>query len=818
MAGGGEPLAALEQQLQRLRVEAARQQEAARAQRQQQAAAGGADEAAAALAELRRRIGRLEEEIRRQKGGDSLSPFQKNKQQCENLIKRKFFVVPAYEIYGGVGGLYDFGPPGCGLKCAVEAAWRSHFVLEEDMLEVSGPCLTPHVVLKTSGHVDRFTDFMVKDVQTQECFRADKYLEEVIEKEIAKMEKEGAPASAIEELKRISRQADAYSADELHALLQRFHAKSPSGNELSPPFPFNLMFALKIGPKEEAAAAPLTQQQQQQQQKQQQQEQEGRGYLRPETAQGIFVNFRRLYEFVGGRLPFAAAQIGLGYRNEIAPRNGLLRVREFQMAEIEHFCHPEKKNEFPKFAHVEHLVLPLFPREAQLGSGALLLDTSLGEAVAAGIIANKTLAYYLARTYLFLQKVGIKTDGHVRFRQHLKTEMAHYATDCWDAEVETAYGWIEVAGHADRAGELAASSCSLSPRCFCSPLLRLLLALEVYTQLLAAKALATQCPLLILLMLKRARVHACMHSCCVGGQQYACRSLFGCLAGWLALCLSVCLYPSFDLSNHSKASHVDLVAMERFDPPLRVSFLKPVFNKQLLGSTFKQQQADVIKAIEALTDQQKEALEAALEQTGRCTLQLTTSSSSSSSSCELTRPMVSFQPATKTVGERPFVPSVIEPSFGIGRILHCIMEHAFVSRGMQDQEDRVYMRFTPLVAPTKVVLLPLSNQEAFNPMLQQLKSLCVQQQLSNKTDSSGASVGRRYARADELGIPFALTVDFLSLEDQQVTLRERDCMQQVRLPLEEAPRVVAQLCRGDTSWDRVCGTYPVIQQQPANGA
>ncbi|KAL8432932.1 hypothetical protein ACSSS7_004225 [Eimeria intestinalis] len=109
---GSEALAALEEQLRELRVEAARQQEAARAQRQHQAAAGSPDEGSRVLKDLRQRIAELEEEIRRHRGGDSgVSLFIKQKQQCENLIKRKFFVVPAFEIYGGAGGLYDFGPP-----------------------------------------------------------------------------------------------------------------------------------------------------------------------------------------------------------------------------------------------------------------------------------------------------------------------------------------------------------------------------------------------------------------------------------------------------------------------------------------------------------------------------------------------------------------------------------------------------------------------------------------------------------------------------------------------------------------------------------
>lgn len=194
---------------------------------------------------------------------------------------------------------------------------------------------------------------------------------------------------------------------------------------LSEPFPFNLMFATSIGP-----AGTLA------------------GYLRPETAQGIFVNFRRLLAANGGKLPFAAAQIGLAYRNEIAPRGGLLRcvadgksfhgvellsmlllvcfrVREFTMGEIEHFVDPLDKSH-PRFACVAGEELTLFTSESQQGSGKTSVMTA-GEAALAGIINSQTLAYFMARTQQFLLSAGVKRSG-LRFRQHLPSERAHYGT------------------------------------------------------------------------------------------------------------------------------------------------------------------------------------------------------------------------------------------------------------------------------------------------------------------------------------------------------------------------------------------------------
>ena len=173
-----------------------------------------------------------------------------------------------------------------------------------------------------------------------------------------------------------------------------------------------------------------------------------KGFLRPETAQGIFVNFRKLIEYNNDRMPFAAAQIGLGFRNEINPRQGLLRVREFQMAEIEHFVDPLNKDH-PKFSNIADIKLPLLTANSQETTNEIISDLSMEAAVKDGVIGNQTMAYFMARTYQFLLECGIRSDS-VRFRQHRCTEMAHYAQDCWDAEVETSYGYIEVAGHSDR--------------------------------------------------------------------------------------------------------------------------------------------------------------------------------------------------------------------------------------------------------------------------------------------------------------------------------------------------------------------------------
>ena len=148
-------------------------------------------------------------------------------------------------------------------------------------------------------------------------------------------------------------------------------------------------------------------------------------------------------------MPFASASIGKSYRNEISPRSGLLRVREFLMAEIEHYVDPLDKKH-PRFPEVADKVsFKFLPRAIQMSGETTTVEKTIGEAVEEGMVDNETLGYFLARIYLFLKELGIGQEK-VRFRQHMANEMAHYAADCWDAELLTSYGWIECVGCADR--------------------------------------------------------------------------------------------------------------------------------------------------------------------------------------------------------------------------------------------------------------------------------------------------------------------------------------------------------------------------------
>jgi len=237
-----------------------------------------------------------------------------------------------------------------------------------------------HAVLKASGHVDRFNDFMVKDTGDESKFyRADKLLEEIMDE---KMKAADLTEDQRKEYTIVRNQADAYSREEIGALFKKYGIKAPeTGNELSDPYEFNLMFPTPIGPGGYM-----------------------QGYLRPETAQGIFLNYKFCCEQNANRLPFGCAQVGKAFRNEIAPRAGLTRQREFTQAEIEFFVNPKSK-EHAKFKNVEGLTLTFFHANEQL-AGKDPVRCTMGDAYKNGVLKSQILGYFLARTFLFLRSTS----------------------------------------------------------------------------------------------------------------------------------------------------------------------------------------------------------------------------------------------------------------------------------------------------------------------------------------------------------------------------------------------------------------------------
>jgi glycyl-tRNA synthetase len=158
-----------------------------------------------------------------------------------------------------------------------------------------------------------------------------------------------------------------------------------------------------------------------------------------------------------------------------------------------------------------------------------------------------------------------------------------------------------------------------------------------------------------------------------------------------------------------------------------------------------------------------------------------------------------------------YTPNVIEPSFGIGRILYSLLEHCYYVR--DGDEQRGVFKFPPAVAPTKVLVLPISNNTDFEPFVKKVSSKLRKMNISNKSDTSSGSIGRRYARNDEVGIPFAIAIDFQTLKDETVTLRERDSTKQIRATVDQILTAIDDLIEDRTTWEALVKQYGEFAQQ-----
>ncbi len=321
------------------------------------------------------------------------------------FCKRKGFVYPSSEIYGGMAGFFDYGPLGAELKNNLKQQWwKFHVQSREEIVGIDGSIISNPKVWVASGHAEQFGDILVEDLKTHERYRADTLLEETLKI-----------------------QCDGLSADDLGKLIKENNIKSPKGNPLSEPKKFNLMFTTNVGPV---------------------QSEESKAYLRAETAQIIFAEFKNVFETSRLKLPFGIAQMGKAFRNEIAPRNFLFRCREFEQMEIEYFIHPKKHDDCPFIGEVIDENLNIYSADMQENK----LDSkemSVKEALAKKIIKSPWHAYWLATEQRWFLNLGAKKDNF-RMRQHKKDELAHYSSDCWDLEYKFPWGWKELQGIADR--------------------------------------------------------------------------------------------------------------------------------------------------------------------------------------------------------------------------------------------------------------------------------------------------------------------------------------------------------------------------------
>lgn len=435
-----------------------------------------------------------------------------------SLCKRRGFIYQGSEVYGGLAGTWDYGPLGVALKRNIMNLWWKTFIDErDDMYGLDTAILMNQKVWQASGHVDTFNDPLIEDIKTKKRYRLDHLLEDN------------------------GYQSEGKSIDEMILLLREHSIKSPDGNELGAPAQFNLMFKTSVGPVDDEASV---------------------SYLRPETAQGIFTNFKNVVDSFYPDLPFGIAQQGKAFRNEISPRDFVFRSREFEQMEIEYFVDPESWEEsFEKW-----------------------------------------------RTDIkaFLNELGLQ-EQDVHELEVPEEDRAHYSKRTIDFEFDYPIGRKELLGLAYRT--------------------------------------------------------------------------------------------DFDLYNIQKVS----------------------------GKSMEYRLKD---------------------------------------------------------GSKSFVPHVIEPSFGVERLLMAVLVSAYTEDEVNG-EKRIYLKLPKELAPVRFAVSPLlKNKSGLVEKAQQVY-IDLKKKYGNVMWDDNGNIGKRYRRQDEIGTPESIVVDFQTLEDDTVTIRNRDTTDQRRIHVAE---------------------------------
>lgn len=458
--------------------------------------------------------------------------MEKSTEKIVALAKSRGFVYPGSEIYGGLANSWDYGNLGVELLNNIKNAWWQKFI-QENPYNVGVDCailMNPQTWV-TTGHVGGFSDPLMDCKECHERFRADQIIEDYMEQNDLTAEKA----------------LDAWELDEMKSYIEEHQIPCPTcgKHNFTDIRKFNLMYKTFQGVTEDAKNTI---------------------FLRPETAQGIFLNFKNVQRTSRKKIPFGIGQIGKSFRNEITPGNFIFRTREFEQMELEFFCEPGTDLEW--------------------------------------------FAYWKKFCMDWLRSLGMKEDN-LRARDHSQEELCFYSNATTDLEYLFPFGWGELWGIADRT--------------------------------------------------------------------------------------------DYDLTRHQEASKVDL------------TYFDDVKNEK-------------------------------------------------------------------------YIPYVIEPSLGAGRVFLAFLCEAYDEEELDGGDMRTVLRFHPALAPVKIGILPLSKKlnEGAEKVFAQLSK-----KYNCEFDDRG-NIGKRYRRLDEIGTPFCITYDFESEEDQCVTVRDRDTMEQERVAIADLEAYFAE--------------------------
>jgi len=564
------------------------------------------------------------------------------------LAKRRGFFWSSFEIYGGSGGFVTYGPLGTRLKQNIEAKLRELFVKKIGIFEMESSVIAPGKVFEASGHVDHFKEPMVECQSCHQRFRADHLLE----------------AKGI-----TSAEAEKMTLEEVTQEIEQHGVVCPDcGGKFGYPQRYLTMFETTIGPYSGSV-----------------------GYGRPEAAQNIFVEFNRLYTTARERLPFGCIQIGHALRNEISPRQGLIRLREFTIADLEFFFDPEEPI-CDKLHEVENETLPILLCETRLKDCEDSTDFTVRDALDKKVIHSEWQAFFMAMAKRLLVELGVPASKQ-RFIEKLTWEKAHYSAQSFDQEVFVdRWGWVEVSGHAYRT--------------------------------------------------------------------------------------------DYDLSCHMKASGVDMTVYKEYPIPIEKEELviKPIMAK--LGPVYKGDSERVAAALAKVPAQQ---VIDEMEKNGSIMVD----------NYQVFKEQVDFSKQKTIVRGTRFVPHVVEPSFGTDRLFYVAMEYAY---GIKD--DRVVMSFPRSIVPIQIGIYPLMSKDGLDIKAKEIQKMLVCEGFMTEFDETG-SIGRRYARADEAGIQLGITIDYDTLKDSTITIRDRDSWQQVRTSTKDLPKMLHQYFEGKRNFGQL---------------
>ncbi|MEM0120973.1 MAG: glycine--tRNA ligase [Thermoprotei archaeon] len=541
-------------------------------------------------------------------------------EKITDLAKRRGLFTQSAEIYGGVAGFIDYGPIGTQIKSNIAELWKNIFIYSHADLvyQVETPIITPEQVFKASGHVDHFTDPVVECPQCGRIYRADHLLEEELGLNTQNMDNE-----------------------EISGYFKK-GVKCPfCGGQLTQPYSFNLLFKTNIGPYASSI-----------------------GYIRAETAQGMFTLFKRAHEALREKRVFGLAQIGKVGRNEISPRQGPLRLREFTQMELEFFFDPEDPHYDDLLSDVENRTLRLL-----LERQPNVSEIKLQEAVESNIVCNWWLAYFMALGERFVESLGFPSESY-HFLEVPKHKLPHYSKQTWDLMVKVdKWGWVEIAGYSYRG--------------------------------------------------------------------------------------------DFDLSAHSKLSGVDLSVFKPLEKPVVKKRLRFKWDVNRLKSIYAEKTGLIISKLKGLNESEvQESIEKGFLDVDGVKVNV--------SDLEIEE-IVEQEKGIK------YFPNVVEPSFGLDRIFYAVIDNSYTER-----EGRVVLRLPRIIAYPQIGVLPLVKRDGLDTVAKKLFVQLCKAGLKVTYDDDG-SIGRRYSRLDEIGVPVCVTIDHQTLEDGSVTLRDRDTWLQVRV-------------------------------------